>query len=78
MRYSVFLHVVQHGLVPCRSPLVGDERAHLLAAHDAQQITVGVEIEHPQRQLVVAAHDDRGGVHHIQPLVEHLVKVRRG
>ena len=33
-----------------------------------------VQVEDPQRQAVVAAHDDRRRVHHVQALVEHLVE----
>src|ERR1700733_4353136 len=54
--------------------LEGDHRAHVLAAHDARQIAGIVEIEHPQRQAVVAAHDDGGGVHDVEAVIEHLVE----
>src|SRR3977135_31008 len=49
-------------------------RAHVLAAYDAGEIPGIVEIEYPQRQVVVAAHDDGRGIHDIELVGEHLVE----
>src|SRR5580658_8407671 len=46
----------------------------LFALYDPGEVAGIVEIEHPQRQAVVAAHDDGGGVHHVETLGEHPVE----
>src|SRR5688572_15145458 len=46
----------------------------VLTAHDARQIAGVIEIENPQGQTVVPAHDDSGGIHHVQPVGEHFVE----
>src|SRR5450432_934936 len=54
--------------------LDGDGCANILAAHNARQIAGIVEIEDPQGQAVVAAHHNRGRVHHVQFIGEYFVK----
>src|SRR6516164_3086212 len=54
--------------------LDGHRRTHLLAAHDAGEVAGIVEIEHTQRQAVVAAHHDRGRVHDVEPVGKYLVE----
>ena len=49
-------------------------RAYVLAAYDAGEIPGIVEIEYPQRQAVVAAHDDGRGIHDVELVGEHLVE----
>src|SRR5512135_2419446 len=59
-----------------RAVSVRDQGADVLAARGAHQGTWFVQVEYAQRQLVIAAEHDRGGVHHVQALVEHLVVVQ--
>src|SRR5215469_17497659 len=47
---------------------------HVCAAHDACQVAGIVEIEDPQRQTVVAAHDDGSRVHDVELLGEHPIE----
>src|SRR3977135_589669 len=49
-------------------------RAYVLAAYDAGEIPGIVEIEHPQRQAVVAAHDNGRRIHDVELVGEHLVE----
>src|SRR5262245_34437951 len=58
--------------------LEGDRGTHIVAADDACQITRIVEIENPQGQAVVAAHDDGGRIHHVELVREHLVEGQLG
>src|SRR3569833_2248361 len=58
--------------------LEGDRRTHVLAADDACQVTRIVEIEHPQRQAIVAAHHYGGRIHDVQLVREHLVEGQMG
>src|SRR5256885_4901700 len=57
-------------------------RTHVLAAYDAGEIPGIVQIEHPQRQAVVAAHDDGGGIHDVELLAQYTdegeARVRTG
>src|SRR5882757_1066747 len=55
-----------------------DRCPDVLTLHDARQVTRIVEIEHPQRQAVVPAHDDRGRIHHVQLVGEDPVEGQRG
>src|SRR6267154_514854 len=48
--------------------------ADIFALDDTHQITVVEQIEDRQRQIVFPALDDRGGIHHIEAVVEHLVE----
>src|SRR3954470_3557704 len=50
------------------------QRPDILALDDARQVAGIVEIEHPQRQAVVPAHDNGGRIHHIQLVRENLVE----
>src|SRR5512145_2784237 len=52
---------------------VRDQGAHVLAARGANQGVGLVEVEYAHRQVVIAAQYDRGCVHHVQAVVEHLV-----
>jgi hypothetical protein len=62
------------GLPPAaRGRLSRHQCSNVLSARCTQQRAGLVEIDHAQRQTVVAAQHDRGGVHHGQALVEHLV-----
>src|SRR6267154_6689131 len=70
-----FLRSSSMGRSPrCSGSLERHGRAHILAAYDAGEIPGIVEIEHPQRQAVVAAHDDGGGIHDVELLGEHPVE----
>src|SRR6516165_1998743 len=57
-----------------RASVEGHRRAHVLAAYDAGEVARIVEIEHAQRQAVVAAHHDSSRIHDIQTVGEHLVE----
>src|ERR671919_2854931 len=50
----------------------GDDRAHGLAAYDPRDVAGSGQVEHDDRQLVVHAERDRGGVHDLEAAVEHL------
>src|SRR5205823_192834 len=75
-RGGVFLEVFEHGAFSSmqRGSLERHGRTHVLAAYDAGEIPGIVEIEHPQRQAVVAAHDDGGGIHDVELLAQHAVE----
>ena len=45
--------------------------------HDSHEIAGGVEVEHDERQIVLAAHDDRRRVHDAQVVGEHLIERQR-
>src|SRR5258706_202767 len=59
-------------LSPCTS-VAGDDRTDVIAPHHSRQIAGVVEVEHCERHSIVAAHDDGGRVHDIEPVGEHLV-----
>src|ERR1043166_7806284 len=44
---------------------------HVLAQHHPLQVPVDRQVEHNDRQLVVHAQGDGGGVHHLEAPVEH-------
>ena len=50
----------------------GDHRADGLARDDATDVALAREVEDHDRELVVHAERDGGGVHHLQAAVEHL------
>src|SRR6266699_5670453 len=54
------------------SPSRRHDRAYGLAEDDPLDVTGSGQIEDDDRQLVVHAERDRGGVHHLQPAIEHL------
>src|SRR6185312_933927 len=52
---------------------VAHQGAHRFAAHDAQQVARHRHVVDAQRRVVVAAQRDRGGVHHLEVALDHLV-----
>src|SRR6476619_4016825 len=52
---------------------VRNQCAHDLAARRPHEGTGIVQVEDPERQLVITTQHDRRLVHHVQALVEHLV-----
>src|SRR5262245_48821954 len=54
------------------SPSRRNDRAHGLTENDPFDVTGSGQIEDDDRQLVVHAERDRGGVHHLEPSIEHL------
>src|SRR5665213_3537821 len=49
-----------------------DDGADFFSRRHSHYIAMSVEIENDDRQFVVAAHRNRGGVHHTQRFGEHL------
>src|SRR5687767_3635643 len=47
-----------------------DRRPDRIAHDHAAQVAAGAEVEHDDRQFVVHAQRDRGGVHHLESLLE--------
>src|SRR5690625_70778 len=64
---------------PCATGSTGGGRTYqrpdVLAAYDAGDVALAQQLEHHDRQTVVHAQRDRGGVHHLQTLVEHRQEV---
>src|SRR5688572_27964467 len=58
--------------------IAGHDGADVVAAHHARQVAGVVQVEHRERHAVVAAHHDGSGIHHVEPVREHLVVGERG
>src|SRR5690606_20132953 len=54
-----------------RMSVVAYQRTDILAAHNPRQVAGIVQVEDPQGNVVVAAQDDGGAIHHAEPVVEH-------
>src|SRR5258708_5242705 len=72
MRFFTSANRLFRSLTSIRSSLGRDGRAHRLAHDDAAQVPRRPQVEHHDRQLVVHAQGNGRGVHHLQPLGEHL------
>src|SRR5258708_17392395 len=72
MRFFTSANRLFRSLTSIRSSLGRDGRAHRLAHDDAAQGPPRPQVEHHDRQLVVHAQGNGRGVHHLQPLGEHL------
>src|SRR5688572_989509 len=58
---------------PWRMSVVAYQRTDILAAYNPRQVAGIVQVEDPQGNVVVAAQDDGGAIHHAEPVVEHAI-----
>src|SRR5258708_27440590 len=72
MRFFTSANRPFRSVTSIRSSLGRNGRAHRLAHDDAAQVPRRPQVEHHDRQLVVHAQGNGRGVHHLQPLGEHL------
>src|ERR1700692_4785554 len=52
----------------------GDDGADVLALNDSHEVAGIEQVEHLQRQVIFPTHDDGRGVHHVEAIIQHLVK----
>src|SRR6188474_1119828 len=52
--------------------LSGHDRADGFAHYDAPDVALRLHVEDQDRQLVVHAQRDRGGIHHLEAFLQHL------
>src|SRR5579859_6041468 len=52
----------------------GNDGADVLALNDSHEVAGIEQIEYLQRQIILPAHDDGRGVHHVEAVIQHLVE----
>ena len=71
---GVFLDIADHDVGAGLRKVVRDGGAERLALDDPHEVARVVQVEHDERQIVLATHHDRGRVHHAELLGEHLIE----